>query len=105
MDRPLPCHVPGCSHPAVVHVPVAPPGLLSMAEVAAAPLAGSCRVHHAEACRRYAVTVDWALLRGLVDGPPARWETVRRICEQLAAMDVDWARSLYGTLDCGRDPT
>jgi hypothetical protein len=65
-------------------------------------MGGSCSTHHPATCQRYAVAVDWALLRDLVEDRHGRHHSLLTICEHLGTMEVPWARSLYGSLDCAR---
>lgn len=90
----------GCSEPVTTLLPVAPPGLPQLAQVAAAPLRPSCRRHGRLVSDRYAVALDWALLKDLDAGRAPRSTDVDRICELLSVMDTAWSRSLFRTLDC-----
>lgn len=94
------CQVTGCSDPVTTLLPVAPLGLPVLAQVAAAPLRPCCRRHDRLVSDRYAVALDWALLRDLDAGRAPMSDEVDRICERLRAMDTAWSRSLFRTLDC-----
>lgn len=94
------CQVPGCTYPSVSDLPVAPDGLPSLSEVAAASLRGCCRDHLAVVSNTYAAAVDWALLGDrAVGGPPTR-QAVQEICDRLGTMDTYRTRSLYRLLEC-----
>lgn len=65
---------------------------------------GSCGTHYRPACHRYAVAVDWALLRGLAEHAPVEATVREQICAHLRPMGAPLARSLYRVLDCAARP-
>lgn len=94
------CQVPGCSKPHVADLPVAPGGLPSLREVAAAPVRPCCQDHLAVVSNTYAAAADWALLGDHDQAAPATRQTMQRICDQLRSMETFRARALYRLLEC-----
>lgn len=82
------CQVTGCSDPVTAVLPVAPPGVPLLAQVATAPLRPCCERHGRLVSDRYAVALDWALLSDLDAGRAPMSEDVDRICERLSVMDT-----------------
>ncbi|MFW6186717.1 MAG: hypothetical protein ACOC84_01775 [Actinomycetota bacterium] len=81
-------------------LPTAPEGIPHLAQVAAAPLRGCCRLHLELVSNRYAAAVDWALLQARAGHRHPAREVVQRICDHLQGMDTGWTRSLHGLLQC-----